>query len=1037
MSMPGFALRNRHTIYALALGVVVFGTAAYLTLPIQLFPDTAPPLVNVLTAYPGATAADVSDLVSRPIETESAALEGVVRVASSSQDGLSLVEIEFRYGTSVDLAAVDVQNALARIRSSLPERIGEPQVLKFSTANRPVLTVGARGDDLVATRRLAEDVLAPALQRVPGVAMVDVFGGHEPEIAVRVDRDRLDAHRLTIGDVVRALREHNVSRPAGQIRGEGRQLSFRVDAQFDLPGQLGGIPLTTPGGQPVRIGDLATITMGGAEDLARFRVDGEPAIAMQIFKQDDANTVAVVAAARAQLAVLASRHPDVSFHEGEEDASFTKQVVSNMLGSVWQALLLAAFVIFLFLGSFRRGLVVAVSMPMAFLLTFAVMLLLGIQVDMVTLTAVILAVGMVVDSSVVVLENITRRQRADDLTPLEAARIGAQEIQFAVIAGSLTTLVVLVPLLFLYGFIGQTFGPLAATMIIAFLSALLMALLLVPILALHAGRGDDRLERLAKRLTGPWNRLMDRLRDAYLHLLELALRRRALVLSLALVLLGAGLVLLMSRGMELLPRMDGGATFITIETPSGSSLDETEQVVRAVEQVVLAEPELVRLSTQMGFEPGMRSFGGGGVQGPTQAFLSITWTPRTARRESVWDIQDRLRDQLGQVPGIRHLVVRESGSTAKATTPSSIVVRLQGEDPLILDALGDSLLAVVRDVPGVTNPYRSWRRDQRDVVLTVAAERARELGLTPAAVATEMAAALDGVPAGVLREPLGVTTPIRVRYDATQRVQPADALAVRTVTTVGGEPVPLGTVVTSREQIVQGLVTREDLLPTLEIRALHQDRPLNFVTADLRRVLASQSIPRGYEVILAGEDTDMAEARGELLGALAIAVVAVYLVLLAQFRSFLHPLTVMAAIPLTLIGAAAALLIAGKTVSMPVMVGQVLLVGIVVNNSIILIDVIRQRRAAGHDLHEALLDSVRTRFRPIMMTSLSTIVGMIPLAMEWALGAERFSPLAIAVMGGLTAGTLLTMIVIPVLYDSLERLTWPQWGHGLANRVRR
>jgi hydrophobe/amphiphile efflux-1 (HAE1) family protein len=1022
MSMPAFALANRHTVYALALAVVVFGTAAYLSLPIQLFPDTAPPLVNVLTAYPGATAADVADLVSDPIETESAALEGVVRVASSSQDGLSLVEVEFRYGTSVDLAAVDVQNAIARIRDTLPGSVGEPQVLKFSTSNRPVLTVGAHGDDLVAVRRLAEDILAPALQRVPGVAMVDVFGGHKPEIAVDVDRDRLAAHRLTAVDVARALQAHNVSLPAGQIRGAGQQLSFRVDARSDLPDRLADIPLTTPAGQAVRIGDVATVAAGAAEDLARFRVDGRAAIALQIFKQDGANTVAVVDAARARLAGLAASHPEVHFAEAEEDASFTRQVVGNMLGSVWQALLLAAAVIFLFLGSFRRGLVVAVSMPMAFLLTFAVMLLLGIQVDMVTLTAVILAVGMVVDSSVVVLENITRRQRQDDLPPVEAARRGTEEIQFAVLAGSLTTLVVLIPLLFLYGFIGRTFGPLAATMMIAFLSALLMALLLVPILALLAGRGEDRAERLARRLTAPWNRLMDRVREAYVALLGAALRRRAPVLLLAVVLFGAGAVLLQSRGMELLPRMDGGATFITVETPSGSSLDETERVVRAVEAQVLAEPELVRLSTQMGFEPGMRSFGGGGVQGPTQAFLSITWTPRTARRESVWDIQDRLRRQLALVPGIGNLVVRESGSTAKATTPSSIVVRLQGEDPLVLDALGDSLLTVVRDVPGVTNPYRSWRRDQRDVVLTVAADRARELGLTPAATAAEMAAALDGLPAGTLREPLGATTPIRVRYEASQRAQWEDALAVRAVTAVAGEPWPLGAIVTSGEQVVQGLVTREDLLPTLEIRALHQERPLNFVTADIRRALARQPIPHGYEVVLAGEDADMAEARDELLGALAIAVVAIYLVLLAQFRSFLHPLTVMATIPLTLIGSAGALLIAGKTVSMPVMIGQILLVGIVVNNSIILIDDVRQRRARGRERRDALREAVHTRFRPIMMTSLSTIVGMTPLAMEWALGAERFSPLAIAVMGGLTAGTLLTMIVVPVLYDSLDSL---------------
>ncbi len=1020
MSMPGFALDNRHTIYALSLGVLMFGTLAYFALPIQLFPDTAPPLVNVLTSYPGATAADVADLVSELIETECASLEGVARVASTSQDGLSLVEVEFRYGVSVDLAAIDVQNALTRIRAGLPAGIADPQVLKFSTSDRPVLTVGARGEDLVSVRRLAEDVLAPEIQRVPGVAVVDVFGGHEPEISVQVDRTSLEAYRLTIGQVAAALQDHNVSLPAGQIRSGGTQFGFRVDGQPDHPGGLAAVPLPVVGGRQVKVGDVAVIAAGGAEDLSRFHVGGEPAIALQVFKQDDANTVAVVEAARARLAELAAQYPDVEFSEAEESASFTRQVVGNMLESVWQALLLAAVVIFLFLGSWRRGLVVAVSMPMSFLLTFAVMLLLDIQVDMVTLTAIILAVGMVVDASVVMLENITRRQVEDGLSPPAAARAGAEEIQFAVIAGNVTTLVVLVPLLFLYGFIGKTFGPLAATMIIAFVSSLVVALLLVPILTAIVGGGGGRSEEFAARLAGPWNRGMDKVRDGYVLVLKVSLRHRALVLFSAVLLFLGGLAVLRISGMELLPKMDSGASFVTIETPSGSSLDETERVVRDVERIVLAEPDLLQLSTQMGFEPGMHSFGGGGVQGPTQAFLSVTWSARTERDETVWEIQDRLRRKLAEVPGISNLVVRESGSTAKATTPASIVVRLQGEDPLVLDALGDSLLTVVSAVPGVTNPYRSWRRDQLSMVVSVNPERARESGLSPAAAASGMRAALDGIPAGVLREPLGVETPIHVRYGAEHRASRDDAFDVRLDSPGADAPVRLGSLASGSEQVIQGLVTRQNLLPTLEIRALHQGRPLNFVTADIQTALTRLTTPAGYRVGLAGEDADMKEARNELLGALGIAMLAIYLVLLAQFRSFLHPVTVMAAIPLTLIGAAGGLLLAGMPVSMPVMIGLIMLVGIVVNNSIILIDFTRQRREAGAPRTEALLDSLRTRFRPIMMTSLSTIVGMTPLALEWALGAERFSPLAVAVMGGLAASTMLTMVVIPVLYDVLD-----------------
>ncbi|MHB2155264.1 efflux RND transporter permease subunit [Calditrichota bacterium GD2] len=1022
MTLPRFSLQNKYTIYALSIAAIIFGVLAYISLPIQLFPDTAPPLVNVLTPYPGAAAKDVADLVSDPIETECAALEGVHKVTSTSQDGLSLVSIEFNYDRDVDIAAVDVQNAISRIRSKLPRQIGEPQVLKFSTSDRPVLTMGLTGENLVEIRRLAEDILAPELQRVAGVALVDVFGGHQPEISVLVDRNKLEAYHLRLPMIVNAITTHNVSLPAGQIRSEGRQYSFRVDERSRTPEDIRNIVLTTPMGKRIRVGDIATVSEGSAEDLSRFHVNGKSAIAMQIFKQDDANTVDVVERAQQKFAELQKRYPQIKMIEAEESASFTRQVVSNMFGSVWQALLLAAIIIFLFLSSFQRGLVVTVSMPMSFLLTFAGMKFFGIEVNLVTLTAIILSVGMVVDASVVILENITRRYHEDKLSPKEAALAGAEEIQFAVIAGNATTLVVLVPLLFLYGFIGKTFGPLASTLIIAFLGSLLVSLTLVPILTELVTREGGKLEKLAIKITAPWNRAMEKLRGFYIGLLTRSLKARWLVFVTAIALFIVGLGLLRYLGMELLPKMDGGTSFVTVETPSGSSLDETEAVVRQVEQIIMQEPEVERISTQIGFEPGMHSFGGGGVQGPTNAFISITLTPRTERDETIWQIQDRIRQKLAKIPNIQNYVVRESGSTAKVTTAASIVVSVRGEDELVLNKLGDQILEIVRGVPGVVNPYRSWRMDQRSILLSVDEERARELGLPPAAISQELTQSLDGINAGILRGPLGEDTPIRVRYSKAFRETEQDAYAVRALSPGDGKIFPVGAVASGREVKVQGLVTRENLEPTLQILALHQDRPLNFVTADVEKAVAQIVAPQGYSIRLEGENKDMAESRDELMGALGIAVIAIYLLLVAQFRSWVHPITVMMAIPLSLIGVSIALLIAGKSVSMPVMVGLILLVGIVVNNSIILIDFIRQRREAGAERQKAIIDSVSTRFRPIMMTSFSTIVGMIPLAMEWALGAERFSPLAIAVIGGMTAATFLTMLVIPILYDTFDEL---------------
>ncbi|HDS01516.1 MAG TPA: efflux RND transporter permease subunit [candidate division Zixibacteria bacterium] len=1022
MTLSEFALKNKHTVYALAIAAIFFGVLSYFSLPIQLFPETAPPLVNILTPYPGAAAEDVADMVSDPIEEECAALEGVYKVSSSSQDGLSLVTVEFRYDVDVDMAALDAQNAISRIREQLPAGIQEPQVLKFSTSDRPVLTVGITGENLTDVRRLAEEKLAPELQRVEGVALVDVFGGHEPELSVLLDRNRLEAYSLPIAAVANAIKSHNISVPAGKINSEESQYSFRIDEESKTIQDIENIPIPLHDGSRLLLRDVAAIRYGSAEDLSKYHVNGQAAIAVQIFKQDDANTVDVVSNAQEKFDELDHRYPQLEFIEAEESASFTRQVVSNMFGSVAQALLLAAVIIFLFLGSLRRAVVVAISMPMSFLLTFAGMKFFGIQIDLVTLTAIILAVGMVIDASVVVLENIARRYQLEDLTPEEAARVGASEIQFAIIAGNATTLTVLIPLLFLYGFVGKTFGPLAATLIIAFLSSLLVALVMVPILTTFTAGEGGRFERLSRKISGPWNWLMDRVRMAYLFLLTYSLSHRWAVFVSAVILLFAGLLLLRNQGTELLPKMDSGTSFVTVETTSGTSLDHTETIVKEVEEIILEEPGVLLVSTQIGFEPGMHSFGGGGVQGPTQGYISITLSPRTDRNETIWEIQDRIREKIKKIPGIENLVVRESGSTARSTTASSIVVSIRGDDPLVLDQLGDQVLNAISIVPSVVNPYRSWRRDQRAVYLNVNRERALDLAMTPLGLSRDLTYSLDGVMAGTFEGQDGEQTPIRVRYDRRYRATEPDAYAVRAISPAGETSIPVSAIINGREATVQGLVTRENLQPTLDILALHQGRPLNFVAADVSKAVNELTIPQGYTAELLGEDKDMAESRSELVFALVIAFVTVYLLLVAQFRSFLHPVTVLMSIPLSLIGVGIALWVAGKAVSMPVMVGLILLIGILVNNSIILIDLIRQRRIDGVGRREAIIESVETRFRPIMMTSFSTIVGMIPLAMEWALGAERFSPLAIAVIGGMTASTLLTMIVIPIIYDWLDDL---------------
>ena len=1018
MSFTKATLRNRHAIWALAIAAAVFGTLAYVRMPVQLFPDTAPPIVNVITVWPGASAEDVAGDLSQDLEDEFASLEGIQRVKSMSQDNLSVVTLEFDYARRVEMAAVDVQNAISRMRGDLPAGIREPQVLQFSTNDRPIVTVGVSASSPTVARRMAEDTVAARLQRVPGVAAVDVFGGAQEAVLVELDPARLEERGVSLQQVVQSIRAFNVAMPAGELRLEHTQSSLRVAARAESPEALGRIPIPIAGGRRVLLSDLGAVRRGALDDDAVFGINGVQSIAVQVFKTTDANTVDVVERVTAAVGSIDADYPELTLQVGEESGSFAKTSVSNLLGNVLQALLMASLIIFLFIGRVKASLVVVVSMPLSYGITFGLMYLFGVEFNMVTLTAVILAVGMVVDASVVVLENIMRWRAEHGGTLAEAAVGGTDEVRLPVLAGVATTVIVLIPLLFLEGFVGKTFGPLALTLLFAFTSSVLVALILLPTLALWAGDAGW-LDRITELLARPFTWLMALVQRGYVVVLRGALKQRLLTVGAAVAALALGVVLMRSQGMEMLPHMDSGAFFVAVQTPPGTSLGETRRVVGRIEELVRAYPEVRLVQWQAGFEAGMRSLSGTGAQGPTQGFLSVTLTDRTERETTIWEIEEELRDTVARVPGIQSFTIREQGSTAKATTSAPILVRLSGPDALVLDRLGEEVLRRLAGVRHLRQPVRNWRIDQPRETVRVNTLQAAQVGLSPASVAAELQMGSTGIAAGDLYASDGATLPIRLRYERQDSHEPS-ALLRFPVRLPSGDMVALSSVASVEPTVGQGLVTRENAAATLEVSAFTGGGTLSFIINEVDAALAGLVVPSGYDVELTGEKSDLAESKAQLIGALLASILAVYLLLVAQLRSFVHPVTILMSVPLSISGVGFALWATGKPVSMPVMIGLILLVGTVVNNAIILLDFIQEQRARGVERREAILGSVRTRFRPVMMTSMSTVIGMIPLAAEWALGAERFSPLAVAVIGGMSAATLLTLIVIPTLYDLFD-----------------
>lgn len=736
MSWPRFSLRYRYTVFAALIAVVVFGVAARLGLPIQLFPDSDPPVVTVITAYPGVAAVDVAKNVSKILEEEFGGIDGVRKITSTSQNGLSVVKAEFQYTRDVGEAALDVQNAISRVRAHLPPEISEPQVLQFSSSDKPILTIALDSEalSLQEVREQADNALRDRLQLVEGVAAVDVFGGHKRQLEISVQRDSLRAYGLSVERLRDTLQGWNLSEPGGRIDRGAQEAVIRFDSPLRDADDAASLVVFRQGDRSVRLGDVATVRLASAEPRAAYHFNGRNAIAVQILKRDEANTVEVAARVRDTLDDLRREFPQLRIAIADDDSEFTEQVIANMTSTILSAIVLTILVVLLFLTHLRQALIIATSIPVAFLMTFCLMYLAGIELHMVTMSAIVLSIGLLVDDGIVVLENV-HRHMLDGATPVQAAIRGTEEIFLADLSGTLTTIAVLVPLLFLGGFVGKLFGPLAWTLAFALSSSFIISVTLIPLLtALWLHPEDDGEGRFAHWVR-PFSNFIDGLREGYLSLLGWALRHPWKTMLGATLLLLLSMRLMMMLGSEMLPKFDSGNFQILLDTVPGTPLEQTLAVVDEAERLLLAEPEVLAVSSQVGYEAGGHYLGSRGAMDVNQAELVVNLTSRTAREESIWAIMDRVREGLHNIPGVTLAVVKEKGGTARATTAAPLDVRFSGPDPAELDRLATLLVGQLQTIPGVTNLYKNWGLDTPEIHIEIDRERAAELGFTGRQVA--------------------------------------------------------------------------------------------------------------------------------------------------------------------------------------------------------------------------------------------------------------------------------------------------------------
>ncbi|MBU4054988.1 MAG: efflux RND transporter permease subunit [Proteobacteria bacterium] len=1010
-------LNYPHLILSVIFMGVALGVLSFNRLPLNLFPDANYPAVSVLLIWPGAAAQDVEDRVTRQVDTELASLDQSRRVKAVTRDEVSAITVEFEYEKGISAAVVDVSSALDRIRASLPADMLPPRIFKIIDATAPVATLAIRPNndavpDMIKVRQICDNDLRNFLLRLPDVARVEVFGGHKPEVRIALNQDLIRAHNLDIGEIAAAIAVQNRNIPGGTIIRDQEQFLITIHQEKLEFENLLDIVLKKEGSGVVHLRDIANISADSEDRFSFFHGNGKPAIAVNILRPETGHVTTTLNTLKKALPELKKEFSNLEIEIVDTSGDIIETSISNMVSALRDAILLTVGVIFILLARTRATLLTAISIPFTFLLTFAGMDLLGLELNIVTLTGIILAVGLLVDDSIVVIENIDRHMRMPGNTPKEAAIVGTQEIYLADFSGTLTTLVVLLPVMFVGGYAQKILRPLSMTLSLALSFSYVVSVTVIPLLAPYLQGSFGWEEKLSHGLTRFSEFLLEPVRKLFSRLFVLAEHRRLLFIVAGVVLLVISMRQMPLVGRDLMPPMDTGIVKISFETGAGSPVSSTEEIARTMETMIRQIPGFVRMSTLVGSESGVISFGA--ERTPQEGTITVHFVDRFKRKSTIWEIEAALRLKFEAIPGMKSVEVYDYGATPLSSISAPIDVRITGPDPEILNRLAEEVLNRLSKVKGLTDISRSWEMNKKEMVLILNPEQLARYGIDPVRVGQVLNTSTQGVRATMMRVSGQLGYAVTLKYSGSGLKNRGD-LEMLTVASPKG-PVPLKELGHFEQRLKQTRLIREDLNSVVNIHGFRSTTAISHIQDQVDSTLAEMVLPSGYEIRQKGEIMNMNESFSNLGKAMVIAIILVYFTMVPVFRSFVHPLTVMIAIPLAFIGISWAMLLAGRHFCMPASMGMILLSGIVVNNSILLMDFIQQARAQGKTRNEAVLGAIRTRARPIIMTAASTIVGMLPIAMEMAVGLERLSPLAVVAIGGLLVSTFLTLLYIPIFY---------------------
>ncbi len=1036
MKLPEFSVNRRVTATMMVLILVVIGVISFTRLGLDFFPDIEFPTVSVITTYSGASSQDIETTITKPLEGIVSSVNRIKKVTSTTSEGVSAVTAEFEWGTNLDFAAQDVRDQIGLYENYLPPDASEPLVVKFNFNQFPVIFWGVTSDmPPFQLKKLLEDEVKPRLERIDGVASASAFATDVREILVDIDKAALETRGVTLDRVILALQVSNANMPAGNLVERHSDLLVRTLGEFQ---SLDDIRRTvvgaSPTGEPIYLGDLAEVKDTLKDVRYEARVQRKKGVFLMVSKQSGANTAIVGEAVNREMAtVRPSLASDIQFHTVMDMSDMVKAVTRRTADNAWQGGLLAIVLIFFFLLNWRPTLIIGLAIPLSIIMTFIAMYAAGYTLNMLTLSGLALGVGMLVDNAIVVIEN-TFRHVQEGKDHKTASILGASEVGMAITASTLTTVVVFLPMVFATGITAKFTRSLALTVTFSLLASLFVALTIVPLLSsflFRKGRAIMMTGDAASQATGLKGILMswqgfDKARAMYRRLLEATLRRRKLALGLIILAFVLSLAAVPFLGTQFMPPMDQDMLFVKLGLPVGTSLAETDRVCRMVEDLAEKQPEISIVTAQVGSQAEVSpsdSASEMSASGTHEAILYIGLVKKDFRKRSGSQVLEAIRKGLPRISGLKFDSLDvSSGFMGGTRTP--VDIKLYGKDLDVLKTLANTMVERIRDVRGIRDATHTLAAGKPEYHLRLDRVRAAQMGLMVGQVGSTIQAATIGKVATRYRD-ADEEIDVRVRFQERYR-DSIDEIRTIPLVTAANTTVYVDQIAAIEEGIGPIKIARENQSRTVSITANVVGRDLGGVIRDVKSRLAGfdKSLPQGYFLEYGGAYEQMTDAFKVLLGAFLLATLLVYMVMASQFESLLHPFIIMFTIPMGFIGVVIGLALWRLPVDMPVIIGFILLEGIAVNNGIVMIDYINQLIRSGVPKREAILQGSATRLRPVLLTALTTVLGMLPMALSHSSGSEMRAPIAVTVLAGLTATTFLTLFFIPMIYSMFEKVSF-------------